>query len=466
MSDIKVLKVNAQGHYQEHDEAADSIKVSSLKTANNELTDAKLGALISGGDASTQHDHASIYFGKTEFIDASAGVADAGKPIVANADGLVDATFLPSLAHDDLDGVANSTAHLAFPLLVGGRDFSAIQKYDNVKSFTAPESLVDKNYVDNVLAAALAADNWLTSIYAAALDPSSLGTITTGMRVLVQGNTVASGDYTGHENDIATYNGATWDFQSFASIPDGSTVRVIGSDIFYMKNTIAWSMHQMEATQVEADGPLFFSAINELDLAIKATSGLKIVAQELAADMDTIVDGVTIINNLDRAEINFSTTFNDMLALAAQDLNASITPFSDANFTATFVDTALVELYNKVEDGAFPKYTSGSAITKGDVVYISAAGIVSIYSTLSNNDEVVGIALETVADASPVKVAHLDFVLTGVLSSAVAGTRYYWDGSAFSTSMSVASGANVWTVGVAKNATDLIIKVAHIRKNA
>jgi hypothetical protein len=464
MADIKVLKVNLDGHYQEHDEAVDSIKVVSLKTANNELTDTKLTDLIGGGDASSQHDHASLYFGKPEFIDASTGVADASLPIKTDAAGKIDTSFLPSLAHDDLDGVANSTAHLAFPLLVGGRDFTAVQKYDAVKTFTLAEQLVDKNYVDNLVAAAASGDNWLQSIDGAESDSANVVAPVSGTRILVMGTGL--NDFATHDNSIATYNGATWDFQEFAAVPSGSTVRVIGIDTFYLKNASNWSVHEMESTTVEANGPLFFSATNELDLALAAASGLKIVGAALAVEPSEIIDGTTLVDVADKIEINFSTAFNDMKALAAQDLNASITPFSSVNFTAIKVDTALEELYVKIEDGAFPKYTAAEAITKGDVVYISANGAVSKYASLSANDDVAGIALSSVAISAQVAVALMDFVITGVLTGAVAGARYFWDGSALSTSMSTISGENVYHIGVAKNATDLLVKVRHVRKNA
>ena len=79
--DIKVLYVNADGLSQEHSEAADSIKLLSLKTANNELTDSKLGRLIDGADATDEHIHDGRYFRENEHIATSAGAADAGKPV-------------------------------------------------------------------------------------------------------------------------------------------------------------------------------------------------------------------------------------------------------------------------------------------------------------------------------------------------------------------------------------------------
>ena len=468
MADIKVLKVNLDGLYQEHSEAADSIKVASLKTATNELTDAKLGDLVGGGDASAQHNHASLYFDKAEFINASTGVASAAKPIVTDAAGKIDPTLIEisDFAHDDMIGVANSTAHLAFPLLVGGRDFSAIQQYDAPKTFTTARQLVDKQYVDNSIAGVVSGDNWLQSIHQVGNNPTTLTVLANGDRILVQG--VGVGAFAGHDNSIATYVLATtsYTFQEFAAIPVGSTVRLIDTDKFYLRNAANWTRHAMESTKVEQNGPLFFSAEYELDLALGLNGGLKITpGYELATDVNYLAGAGLKNDGSDKLAIDFSTTYTDHKALAADNLNASIVPFSSVNFLATKVNTALDELYAKVDAGTFPKYIAAAAIVKGDLVYISAAGFVSKYSTLTDNSEVVGIALANAAMNAEVVVAAIDIVIPGALTGAVAGARYYWNG-ALSTSMSTTSGHNVWLAGVAKNATDLIVKVRHIRKNA
>lgn len=64
--EIKVIYVNSDGVLQEHNSTEDSIKVKSLKTANYELTDELLGNLVTGGDASANHNHDGRYYLKTE----------------------------------------------------------------------------------------------------------------------------------------------------------------------------------------------------------------------------------------------------------------------------------------------------------------------------------------------------------------------------------------------------------------
>lgn len=70
MADIKVIYVNADGILQEHNSSVDSIQVKSLKTANYELTDELLGTLVTGGDASANHNHDGRYYLKSEVDSA------------------------------------------------------------------------------------------------------------------------------------------------------------------------------------------------------------------------------------------------------------------------------------------------------------------------------------------------------------------------------------------------------------
>ena len=85
-----------------------------------------------------------------DFVTSSAGAADAGKGILLNAAGHLDATFLNDgdISHDDTDGMAASEGHTKFPLLAGGRSFTAVQRYDVTKIFSNPWEIPDVNYVN------------------------------------------------------------------------------------------------------------------------------------------------------------------------------------------------------------------------------------------------------------------------------------------------------------------------------
>jgi hypothetical protein len=94
MADIKILFVNDDNLYEGHSESEDSIKLLSLKTANFELTDEKLGNLVDGAEADDEHIHDARYYRENEHISISTGVSEAGLPIVLDAGGKLDGSFL------------------------------------------------------------------------------------------------------------------------------------------------------------------------------------------------------------------------------------------------------------------------------------------------------------------------------------------------------------------------------------
>ena len=49
-------------------------------------------------------------FEEADFVNASAGVGDAGKPIVLNAAGEIDSSMLATIDHGDLDGLADGVS--------------------------------------------------------------------------------------------------------------------------------------------------------------------------------------------------------------------------------------------------------------------------------------------------------------------------------------------------------------------
>jgi hypothetical protein len=131
MADIKVIKY--EGRFkEEHDPTADSLHMLSFKTATKELTDAKLANLIDGADAADEHIHDGRYFAKDEYIDASTGSADAGLPVITDADGLIDLSFFDledlanNLSHSDLADLENDD-HTQYILVDGTRAFTGNQ---------------------------------------------------------------------------------------------------------------------------------------------------------------------------------------------------------------------------------------------------------------------------------------------------------------------------------------------------
>jgi hypothetical protein len=469
MANIKVLKVNVDGHYQEHSEAADTIKAASFQTANNELTDAKLADLVGGGDASAQHDHASLYFGKTEYLSASAGVADAGAPVVLDTRGKVDPSLLvqTDIDHGSISGLADDD-HTQYIRVDGTRAFTGDQsmgghKITNLANATNNGDAINKSQLDAAVAG-------VTSGASGSYIPLTDKGAANGVATLDNAGLVPAAQLPSYVDDVLEFANlaalpATGEMgKIYVALDTNKTYRWSGSAYIYITSGAVDTVNGQTGVVVLSTDNISEGTTNlywtdtrfdtrfDTDLALKTTNDLAEGSNlyftdaraKTAAVADAIVDGVVDVAPSQNAVF-------DALALKAD---------------ITYVDAQIVTVNGAIAAISYPTYTAAAAITKGDLVYVSSNGSVSKYATLTNGDEVVGIALATVASGATVSVAMIDTVLTGILSGATAGARYFWDGSALQTSMSTTSGANVWTVGVAKNATDLIVKVRHVRKNA
>jgi hypothetical protein len=104
-------------------------------------------------------------------------------------------------------------------------------------------------------------------------------------------------------------------------------------------------------------------------------------------------------------------------------------------------------------------------VTKGDLLYVSAANTV-LKKTIGGAQYAVGLAYTTEAAAATVKTVAHNALITGCLSGATPGTKYYWSGSALSATIPNGSGDYVWLCGVSKNSTDLDVHMEFVKKNA
>lgn len=433
----KLVFVNTDGDFEESS-VADSLKYASYKTANYELTDALLGDVTnkmikSDGSRAFAADQSMGGFKLTGLAAGS-----------ANGD---------AIRYEQLVAVQNQIANLEFQ------------------------------------------DSVINLVTAAPGSPVS------GDRYLVIAT--ATGAFAGKENQIAEYNGASWDFILPATGMFLSSDAA--SDKLYYYNGSAWVEKYFEATTAStgltkvgmdiridssaAGNGLGFSSgvlsvnvddsgveINSDTLRLKdlGVSTAKLAATSVTAaklGSDVAGEGLTGGNGVAVA-VDWSTAYNDSKAIKASDLSsvssgkgASIIGLEDAGgyTSATNVEAAIQELY-AAAGGA--SYTVGSGgVTKGDLVYLSANNTVS-KMPINAMQRAIGSALSTVAAAGTVQVQGFDYVITGALTGATAGARYYWDGSALTTTMPSAGGAYVWQVGVAKNATDLITAMEFIKKNS
>jgi hypothetical protein len=460
--DIKVLYVNSDGLYEEHSESADSIKVLSLKTANNELTDAKLGSLIGGGNASSEHIHDDRYYRENEHIAVSTGASDGSKPIITDASGKVDNTLIDTagiaalIEHGNLAGLGDDD-HAQYLLTSGARDVTGVMKYSTVVSISNEKDIVHKKYVDDLFSG----QEWQDSAIDRIVTPP--GTPATGDRYLIDATLgTATGDWAGQEDSIAEWDGTQWVFTlpttgMFISVDDET-------DRLYLYDGSSWEPKIFESTTAS-------TGLEKVGLDIRIASsaagdGLGFSAGVLSVNVDN--SSIEIDSDTLRVKaLGIKDTMIDFGTGAGQVSGVDI-PLADAGgyFGTDNVEAALQLLGEEVKNQG-TKYTTGTGgVTKGDLVYIDSNNTVVTYATLSANEYAIGLALETKLATEEVKVLANDTIVTGVLSGAVAGTVYYWDGSDIVSTIPSGGGSNVWRVGVAKNATDLHVEVAYVKKNA
>ena len=508
-------------------------------------------------------------FETSDHVSSSAGVADASKPIVLDAAGLIDSSMIDfgSIDHGGLSGLGDDD-HTIYTKADGTRAFSGDQSHGGFKITSLAEGVSGTDAVNvNQLTNAVNGIDWKESARAATTGNISIASAPAA----IDGVTLANGDRlllkdltSLPENGIYIFNGtgsaltrsldADEDSEVTAMMTVGVAEGTANADKVYTVTsndplTIGVSDIVFGLLPVNT-----FIGGNGIDITgttisadLLAAGGLKFSGIELAVEPADFSGEGLIDDGADNLAIDWSTLFNDAKAVKAEDLNsvtngegASIVGLEDpsayytgtnveaafdeleaqlggdtsstfnfteanvladddsvypalekldlkfgdlasqsngegaslvgiedsaGNFTATDVEGALSELYTLAEVSTGETYTvDGVGVTKGDVVYFSAADTVSVMPINANN-RAIGVALSTEAAAGQVKIAKVDEQLDGVLSGASFNTRYYWDGSALTSTIPSGSGQYVHAVGVAINATDIILDLSFIKKN-
>lgn len=346
-------------------------------------------------------------FESSDFINTSAGAADAGKPIVLGADGYIDGSMLDPF---DLQGT----------------------------------------------------NEWKNSV----LDADLLtppGSPSTGDRYLVNG--VGTGAWAGLDDQIVEWDGSAW---VASGAPEAGWT--VGADDEqdgpYVYSGSAWQKKFYEATtastgltKVGVDIQIASSAAGD---GLGFTAGVlnvKVDGSTIETNADTLRVKADGIND---THIDFGTGANQVSAV---DI-----PIEDSgsNFTATEVEGALAELYGLVGESGVVYTVGTGGVTKGQPVYVSANDTVLPYSSITVDNRIIGLAFSTEAATSSVTVAANDTVITGLTfsGSPSAGDPIYWDGTNLTPTLPSGSGAFVWQVGILKNATTLHVETRFIKKNS
>ncbi len=435
----------------------------------------------------------------SDFVDASTGAADSGKPVILNSAGQIDGSMVNAGAidHGQLLGLGDDD-HTQYSLVSGARAYTGVVAYNAQPSFTDDNQIITKKYADDLFERGEWQDSVIT---ASVLDPSSL-TPATGDRYLINGTGV--GAWNGQDNNIAEWNGTGWDY----TVP--TTGMRVGADdepnvAFYLFGGTNWEAKQVESTTAStglvkvgndirvdaslAGAALSFQASGILDVSVDDSSieinadALRVKAGGITNDMlsggitdakldsdyiqTTEVDDVTIEfagGNLNVKDDGINALKIDF-GLGANQVSASDIPIADAGmFTAeTDVEGSLQELYGLLTERGVELTSAG--VSKGDLLFVSADNTLAKYADITTFHKAVGLANETVAVSNPVKSLSNDTRVNGVIAGATAGDVYYWDGNNHVNSIPSGSGAYVIQTGTAINATDLYVEVRLVKKN-
>lgn len=372
-------------------------------------------------------------------IQQSTGAADAGKLIQTAADGKIDSSLINFSAFNKVYSArasATSNVSLASP----GASFDGVTLSNGDRLFLKDQTAAEENgiYVFNGASSALTRAN----------DWDEASEIKAGDVVIIEeGSTYAEKIYI-----LATNNpivvGTTP--LNFASV--GTQLIEAGAGLSFTDTTL--DVNAGDGIQILSDAV----AVNAADLA---GTGLE-------------EDGS---NNLRIDFANPATEMGTQRAVAAADLSsnganqgAKILGFDPAAVTAytaaTNLQTALEDAYDLAAAPGIYFTVGTGGVSAGQPLYISGDDTVRTYSSLAGAERVIGLARTTVSAGGTVRVVRDSVVLPGVLAGATAGTRYYWNGSALTTTIPSGGGSHVWVCGVAKNSTDLLVDVAFLKKNA
>ena len=432
-------------------------------------------------------------FEQSDFINSSAGAADAGRPVVLDAGGRLDGSFIDDsdIDHGAIGGLTDDD-HTQYIRVDGTRAFTGSQDMGGnlLTGLAAPVGANDaarKAYVDAVATglrvhgnvAAATTGNISLASAPATIDGYSLSN---GDRILVKNQTVAA------ENGIYLFNGAGSAMtraEDFDNSPTGEIYNgeyipkvlngSVNQDVPFVVSSVGTGTDGLH--QIGIDNIVFDEFTSPTQL--QEGNGIDISSNIISVDLLDSGSGLHFAGaGTNELAIDWASTFTidsaDDKAFKASDLastangeGASIVGIEDSagNFTATDVEAALAELAS-MASADFNVYTAGAGgVSKGDLVYVSGNDTV-LPMPINAAHAAIGVAGNNGSAGTNINVLKNDAILAGVLSGATAGTKYYWTGSAWLTSMPSASGSFVWMGGVAKNGTDVQVETRFIKRNS
>jgi len=417
-----------------------------------------------------------------DHVSTSTGGSDAGKPIVLDGSGKIDATMIDDsdIDHGAIGGLGDDD-HTQYTRADGTRAFSGNQSMGSNKLTALADGVAASDAVN--LGQLNAAVSGLQDFRESVIDKDLLTppvSPSAGDRYIVgQPSDTATGAWVGEEGKLADYNGATWDFEvvpdegTYCYVEDESSAYVFNNNIFASGSWVLFNSTNITA----GDGIDIAGQTVSVDL--KASGGLKIDATEMAVEPADFAGLGLEDDGADNMAIDFADPATEMgtsRAVKASDLSGNLAnqgakiigadPASIAFSSATTVQGVLEDIASNIT--ALPGYTvAAGGVSAGDLCIVSANDTTAPKSVLTTNEYAIGLAFTTEAAAAVVKVVADNVVIAGVLTAlgVSAGDRLYWNGTNLTGTLPSGSGQYVWMCGVAKNADDLDVHVEFIRKN-
>ena len=357
-------------------------------------------------DSNADYIESEGVFESADHVNSSAGVADAGKPIVLDAAGLIDSTMidLGAIDHGGLSGLADDD-HTQYLLVSGTRAMTGTLDMGTFKVTNMADGSADTDGVTfRQLVNAVNGIDWKDSARLAtqvninlASAPASIDGVVavSGDRILVKEQTTLA------DNGIYIYNGsgsamtrsldADEDSEVTAMMTVGVAEGIVDADRVYTVTsndplTVGTSDMVFGVlpvnTFVGGDGIDISGTLISVDLL--ASGGLKFVGDELAVEPADFAGNGLVDDGADNLEIDFASVFTidsaDAKAIEASKLastsngeGAAIIGIEDTSsyYTGTDLETVLNELEAQLgglTSGTF-SFAENNVLADNDAVY-------------------------------------------------------------------------------------------------
>ena len=422
-------------------------------------------------------------------VTVSAGAGDSGKLATLDSGGKWDASLIDDsdIDHGSIGGLGDDD-HTQYILVDGSRAFSGDQSMGGNQITSLGDGVSSSDAINlGQLNAAINGFDWKDSVRVATTANITLsgeqtidGVSTSADRVLVKNQSTAS------ENGLYVSAAGSWtrsvDADEDSDVTSGLTVAVeegtTQADFTYQLTT-------NNPITVDTTGLVYTKiSVNTLNGA----DGIDITGDDVSVDLASTDPGLQFLSGklavffADTSDSNDLDGTNAEKPIAAEDLflnganqGANILggdPTNISQSSATDLQQILEDMSAAiVSSGGSVQYTVDTGgITIGDLAFVSAADKVKPLpiTGASATNFGVGVAQTTESATALVEILANDTILAGVLTSLTpaAGDKVFWSGTALTLTAPSAPSSRVWQVGIAKNANDMHVEIAYIKKNA